>query len=601
MLPRLDPLTTDGSARARPSQLGPYVLHERLGSGGQACVYRARRRDDRDARDIALKRLHPHLADDPAAIQAFCREARIAYLLDHPAIRRVHALWREPGELFLVMEYVDGAPLNTVLRRASAEGRRLPLAGILTLLHRLCRALHYAHELVDEHAAPTGFVHRDVSPSNLIVTRGGRLKLIDLGVARARTTDPATSPGAIKGKYGYMAPEVMSGGAFDRKADVFSVGVVAWELLTLCKLFPVTNPPVDVERIRARPIDPPSRYGPGCPAVLDVLVGRALATDPDARWPTCAAMADALADAAAGLGLTLGDPALALVVGMRDAAAAVAARPRLARGTTPERMARGTPPELATRHTLPTVPVRLPRAVAPPSPLPLPPPAAPSTSSAAGALAARRGRAAQARRRRWLGLAGAGAAAILLIAVLAGPSPPLTERPEDRTPPPTASSPGSGPSTGPTPGSGPSTGASTGPSSAIAAAGSTGARRAASTPTPPGAAVDLRPGRDEPVAAASDRVAGVVPPDAARVDAADLTRLSGVPPRSRSSGARFRARLCIDHGGRVVAVEVLDGPERLHRRIVRALSRWRYQPHHVDGVARAACVDVRSRLERRAR
>ncbi|MBZ0237391.1 MAG: serine/threonine protein kinase, partial [Deltaproteobacteria bacterium] len=282
MLPRLGalmelPAHAPLRADEHPKQLGPYRIVERLGSGGQAFVYRARRDDDDGGGDVALKRLHPQLADDERELRAFAREARLAYLVDHPAIRRVHAIRREGADAYLVMEYVEGVSLKEVLKRAHAGRRRLPLAGVVAALHELCRALHYAHELVDELGAPAGIVHRDVSPSNVIVTRGGRLTLIDLGIARSQAEELATDSGKIKGKYGYMAPEVLAGGPFDRKADVFSIGVVAWELVTTQKLYPVVHRPLDLERVRSRVIEPPSRLHPACSPALDAVILRALA------------------------------------------------------------------------------------------------------------------------------------------------------------------------------------------------------------------------------------------------------------------------------------------------------------------------------------
>jgi serine/threonine-protein kinase len=322
-----------------PIRIGGYRLYERLGKGGQACVYRARRIGDPDARDVALKRLHPHLIDDDASIQAFSREARLAHLLDHPVIRRIHALCREPDELFLIMECVEGRALTSVIRGAGAAPRALPLRGVLAVLARLCDALHHAHELLDEHGVPAGFVHRDISPSNLIVTPAGRLKLIDLGVARTQTAELGTDSGLIKGKFGYMAPEVLRRGPIDRRADVYSVGVVAWELLTRCKLFPVRNPPIDLEEVRARPIDAPSRRGAECPAELDAVVLRALAIDPADRWATCGAMAAALRGIAGRLGAALDEGAIAeLAVALDEPP-----RPRLARGT-PAQLPAAPPP-----------------------------------------------------------------------------------------------------------------------------------------------------------------------------------------------------------------------------------------------------------------
>jgi serine/threonine protein kinase len=316
-----------------PAELGRYRLYERLGTGGMATVYRARRADTADARDVALKRLHPHLVADELAVASFGREARIAYLLDHPVIRRVFALCRDRDELFMTMEYIDGRPLSGVLQRFAAARRQRPVRGVIAIIDQLCRALHYAHVLVDENGDTAGFVHRDVSPSNLIVSANGDLKLIDMGLARARASGHRTDAGVVKGKYGYMAPEVMWSRPFDHRADVFSVGVVAWELLTARKLYRVSSPSLDIARVRARPLEPPTAYNSRCPPELGAVVLRALAADPAGRWASCAAMAASLRQVAEQLELLPVADSIASVV---RAAEGLSRRPRLARGTTTE-------------------------------------------------------------------------------------------------------------------------------------------------------------------------------------------------------------------------------------------------------------------------
>jgi serine/threonine protein kinase len=190
-----------------PARLGAYRLFERLGSGGQAFVYRAQRIGDPDACDVALKRLHPHLTDDDAAVRSFGREARIAYLLDHPVIRRVFSLCREPGELFMIMEYVNGVSVNNVLKRASAARRHLPVHGILALLHRLCGALHHAHELVDERGAAAGLVRDRVWARDVREAAGPHPDLLDAdgGLPEA---GPAVRAGGAFAAYalGFLAP-----------------------------------------------------------------------------------------------------------------------------------------------------------------------------------------------------------------------------------------------------------------------------------------------------------------------------------------------------------------------------------------------------------
>ncbi len=320
-------------------RLGAYLLLERLGVGGMATVHRARRVGDPDARDVAIKRLHPHLVDNANAIASFVKEVRVGCMLDHPVIRRVFNLCREGDDLFMVMEYVDGWSLRSLLERCSTLGQPLTMRSVLAVLHQLCRALQYAHELVDETGAPTRFVHRDVSPSNLIVSTNGRLKLIDMGVARVDVGALETRSGHIKGKYGYMAPEVLDAVPFDRRADVYSVGVVAWELITLCKLFPVRNPPVDVDRVRARPVEPPSLRNRACPTELDAIVLRAVAAAPADRWQSCGAMADALGEVARTMGEPIPDHLYELTEVFAETTVSSAPpvpfyRPRLARGTT---------------------------------------------------------------------------------------------------------------------------------------------------------------------------------------------------------------------------------------------------------------------------
>ena len=535
---------------APPNQLGRYRLHERVGVGGQAAVYRARRLDEPDGKDVAIKRLHPHLLDDPESVQGFSREARIAYLVDHPVIRRALALCRQPDELFMVMEYVDGVTLTELLRRAAASERCLPLAGVLTVLDRVCDALAYAHELVDERGASAGLVHRDVSPSNVLVTTAGRVKLIDLGVARSESAEHATSSGLVKGKYGYMAPEVLAGAPFDRRADVFSLGVLAWELVTVRKLFPINQHAFDLDRVRARPIAPPSHTNPACPAALDAVILRALATDPAARWPSCAAMAAELRAIARRLGESLHDHAVARMVSLRER---LPTHP-IAHGRA--RLARGTPAVTGVRAIdLPLAP--------PPDELAAPAEAPPASIAPAPAAVV------PARSCRKVVLLGAGlGAAVAIAAVLLtarAPDAALATAP-DATPPRPA---------------------------AVADA------TVIALPVDAAPLVDMAPVVDAapPVDAALTAPAISGSP---RVDAAVVTRLTGAPPRSHSSSAPYVATVCIDEAGAVTSVDVHAAPERLKPRIARALGRWRYQPYRDGSGPRPVCFDVLDRLHRAA-
>jgi eukaryotic-like serine/threonine-protein kinase len=529
------------SLGAQPPMLGPYRLYERLGAGGLASVYRARRVGDPEARDVAVKRLHPHLAHSPGAIASFAKEMHLSCLLDHPLIRRIHALCRERDEIFMVMDYVAGRSLAAVLKRAYATKRRLPLRAVLAVLHRGCAALHHAHELVDEHGEPAGFVHRDISPSNLMVSPSGRLTLIDMGVARARLGDAPTRAGLIKGKLGYMAPEILAGQPYDRRADVFSIGVVAWEMLTLSKLYPIRNRLEDLERVRARPIVRPSAVDVSCPPELDDIVLRALATAPEDRWPSCRAMAHAVQDLAARLHQPLSDSEIAELAGDLDAPPAVrdlplplpAPRRRLARGTASDH---DDEPSTA--------------------PAPAPPPPEPRrTVGARGGFA--------------LGTVFGSLLTLLAVSAIDLYAPSLPVVPRQLAP-------------------------------VDAGAADTGA---ADDAAPVDAGVADAPAPDVEAAAIDAAPPADVAADAGpdEVDAADVTRTGGPWPGSRTSSYPYRARLCIDAGGEVTSAEVLDGPERLKSRIEWALRRWRYAPYRRAGRAHPVCFEIESEVRKKSR
>ncbi len=565
-----------------PDRLGGYRIYERLGTGGQACVYRARRIGDPDACDVALKRLHPHLIEDESAVQSFGREARIAYLLDHPVIRRVLALCREPGELFMIMEHIEGVSLSAVLERARRARLLLPLRGVLTVLHRLCDALHYAHELVDERGAPAGLVHRDVSPSNLIVTSSGRLKLIDLGVARSQSVDHQSNSGVVKGKLSYMAPEVMRSAPFDRRADIFSLGVMAWELLTSSKLFPLRNPPVDLERIRARAVPPPSSRNPACPAELDFIVLRALDKDPAERWSSAAALAEALQTVAMRLGARLLDGAMAELAEVMPGAttARLQAQPAPRAQSS---LARGTPAELPSAVLLTSEPPAAAEPGQPPGQRELAPPVEPArpVESATTAeppervtppewLARLAAPQACPRCPRWLALGtAAGATGTYLILLLAlhalrssggvggaaatTPSPAVVAR---AAPVPLADA-----ALGDADAALGDAGAALG--DAGAALGDAGAADAAAAPT-----IAESPSHPGPASVGRPLL----------VDTSALTRRAGARLRRPRSAGRLRARVCIDATGAVLSTTVLEGPRRLQQELARSLRQWRELP-----------------------
>lgn len=278
-----------------PEEFGPYIVYERLGVGGMATVHRAKKRGIAGfERGVALKRMLPHLAEDVEFINSFVREAKLASMLVHPNIAQIYDFGRVGNTYFIAMEHVDGFDVRKMLRYSNRHKEPLPLNVVMSIMCELCDALEYAHTFVDEHGTPQGIVHRDVSPSNLIIAQSGHLKVIDFGIAKANARQLHTESGRVKGKLGYMSPEAVSGRAFGPVSDVFSAGVVAHELLTAHPLFSAKTDYDTLIRIHEAEIPPPSRRNQGVPAALDEVVLAALSRDPERRLQTAGAFREAL-------------------------------------------------------------------------------------------------------------------------------------------------------------------------------------------------------------------------------------------------------------------------------------------------------------------
>src|SRR5688572_5137154 len=284
-----------GVDAAAEEQFGPYLVYERLGIGGMATVHRALERGiEGFERIVALKRLLPHLAEDASFIKSFVREAKLASLLNHVNIVQIFELGRVGTEYFISMEYIDGRDIRRILRHARRVTGPPPVHVTIGLLLQLCDALDYAHTKVDEHGRPMGLIHRDVSPSNLLITKAGHLKVIDFGIAKAQSSQLRTQTGRVKGKLAYMAPEAVAGKDLDSRSDLFAVGVIAHELLTARPLFASKNEYQTLLKVQRGDIMPPSTFNQGCPPELDAIVFRALARDADERFANAAELRDAL-------------------------------------------------------------------------------------------------------------------------------------------------------------------------------------------------------------------------------------------------------------------------------------------------------------------
>ncbi|HEX4457356.1 MAG TPA: serine/threonine-protein kinase, partial [Polyangia bacterium] len=290
---------------ARGVPFGRYRLLERLGVGGMAIVYRAVVNGPKNfSRTLVIKRVIPHLAHDPSFVTMLAAEARLAGLLLHPNIVQVHEFGDVDGEYYLAMELVDGFDLNTILRQARQLNHAPPQGLLCYMMSELAGALAYAHSLVDEDGQHLEIVHRDVTPSNVMVTRHGNLKLVDFGIAKASThaREERTRTGTLKGKLSYMSPEQIQGLAIDGRTDIFALGVVFYECLTLRRLFKADTDAQTIRNVCDVEIMRPSMYTPGIDAELEQVVMRMLARDTAVRYQHADEIVAALAPIARRLG-----------------------------------------------------------------------------------------------------------------------------------------------------------------------------------------------------------------------------------------------------------------------------------------------------------
>jgi len=277
-----------------PSEFGTYSVYEQLGVGGMATVHRA---ESKGSPPIALKRLLPQLSAMPEFVQAFLDEARLARHLHHVNVAATYDFGKVDDTYFIAMELVRGPTLSQILQRCSTTGRSIPLPIALYIVVQLCDALDYAHNLCDARGKSFGIIHRDVTPSNIIVSTSGVTKLIDFGIAKATGSSVRTKTGFIKGKFAYVAPEYIAG-KIDARVDLFAAGIIAHELLTGRRLFQVDNDFETLRRVQKLTIEPPSKWNKKVPPALDDIVMTTLQRDPEERWQRASAMRNAFAHVA---------------------------------------------------------------------------------------------------------------------------------------------------------------------------------------------------------------------------------------------------------------------------------------------------------------
>jgi serine/threonine protein kinase len=292
-------------------RLGRYELLRRLGSGGMAEVHLARAAGlEGFQKLLVLKRILPHLSADPEFVRMFLAEARLAAILDHPNVVQVFDIGKDGGDYFFTMEYVYGENLHTLLKAVRRRGEPLPLEHALTIGIGAASGLHYAHERVGFDGTPLQLVHRDVSPTNVMITYDGCVKMADFGIAKVTSRTDVTQAGIRKGKVPYMSPEQCRADPLDRRSDVFAIGIALYECTTMQRLFDGENEFGVMNRIVNSDVPPPSSKREGYPKELERIVMKALARDRDKRYATGAELAADLERFARERRLRIGQAAL---------------------------------------------------------------------------------------------------------------------------------------------------------------------------------------------------------------------------------------------------------------------------------------------------
>ncbi|MFY1831199.1 protein kinase domain-containing protein [Myxococcus fulvus] len=271
-------------------QVGKYQLVRKLASGGMAEVFLAKAAGPMGfEKTLVLKRILPHLAEDPAFVEMFLGEARLAAQLEHPNIVQIFDFGEADGSYFLAMEFIDGPTLRRLVKRALEQP--LPPVVCAKLVAQAAEGLAFAHEFSDAATGePLGLIHRDVSPDNILVSRQGAVKVVDFGVAKVAGQGHRTQTGVVKGKVAYMPPEQLRASPLDRRVDVYALGVVLYELLTGKRPFEATTEASTMQAILFEPFVPVEARRPDVPEPLRRILELALMKDRDARYPDCRAL-----------------------------------------------------------------------------------------------------------------------------------------------------------------------------------------------------------------------------------------------------------------------------------------------------------------------
>jgi uncharacterized membrane protein affecting hemolysin expression len=285
------------------NRIGPYLLQKRVATGGMAELYLSDYvRQDGFRKTVAVKRILPHLAENPDFIKMFTREARLAALLHHPNVVQIFDYGKIGNAYFIAMEYIDGKNLGEMLW-VLKQG--LPIDPAIYILSETCKGLDYSHSRKDDKTGePLNIVHRDISPQNLLISYQGEVKISDFGISKARSEPSFTQAGVIKGKLSYLSTEQALGEPVDGRADIFALGLVFHETLTGKRVFQFAN---DLQAIRAIPkmeVEPLINIRPDVPEELNRIVMKCVERDKDSRYQSASALHADLVKLRKGLKIT---------------------------------------------------------------------------------------------------------------------------------------------------------------------------------------------------------------------------------------------------------------------------------------------------------
>ncbi len=279
----------------KPRPFGHYFILEKIAQGGMAEIFKGLTYDFSGLKKfIVIKRILPHIAANKDFIRMLIDEAKIAVKLSHGNIAQTFDLGKVADDYFIVMEYVDGRTVSQIYKKTVELKAFIPIPLAAYVTSEICNGLNYMHRRRDELGTALEIVHRDISPQNVILSESGNVKIVDFGVAKAAFKLSEMERGVLKGKFAYMSPEQTEGKNIDSRSDIFSTGVVLWEMLTGRRLFKKKSNPETVEAVQTMAIFPPSAYRNEIPSDLDDIVMKALERSPEGRYDSAEDMSLAL-------------------------------------------------------------------------------------------------------------------------------------------------------------------------------------------------------------------------------------------------------------------------------------------------------------------